>query len=476
MTTGSVADGIDMLATGLRAGRLTSVGLVEECLRRIERGASVNAVVEYFPDEALRSARVADDRLRRDPTDVGPLCGIPVTVKRTFAVRGFTHGEKDVDPGSPYGVAARRDAAVVASLRTAGAVVLGRSNAPVRAADIDTWHPDHGRTAHPIDTRLSPGGSSGGSAAAVRAGHSTFDIGSDVAGSARIPAHACGVFALRPTMGTTSALGHVPGPATQDDMAEMLTVCPVTRSAEDLEIVWNVLWGRHRPEHAAGRSPAGTARPPLAVVSADASAPLSGEVAESLEIALDRLRAHGHRVEEVRLPVDLAENWLLCQQLLYAEDEADSPAHALPRPLAGADPVEVAWWSAGMSHRDWRRLHRQRIDFQLKWARFFSAYSALLLPVLGRTALPPRDPRIPLLADRTSVGGTDLPVFSLSAWCAVPSVAGLPAVSMPVVPGGSGLPVGLQVIAGHGQESELLALVRRFARLISPNPALEVRT
>ncbi|WP_328847613.1 amidase family protein [Streptomyces sp. NBC_00258] len=464
MSVPSFADGIGGLSVRLRSGQLTSVGLVEECLRRVEAEPEINAVVEIDADAALRSAADCDHRLRLSHAVPEPLCGIPVTVKRTFQVRGFAHGAHDVAAGAPHGVAAERDALAVARLRAAGAVVLGRSNAPARAADIDTWHQEHGRTAHPLDPERSPGGSSGGSAAAVAAGHTVFDIGSDVAGSARIPAHVCGVFAFRPTVGTMPTLGHVPGPVTEWDTPDMLAVCPLTRSAADLSLVWKTLWG----SHGSGVRAAGPST--IAAVLSDGSAPVSDEVTAGLRAAVERLRADGYRIDEVELPVGLAENWLLCQQLLYAEDDTEVPADAEPAPKVGTDPVSIAWWCAGMSHHDWRRLDRVRAEYRLRWQRFFSRYSALLLPVMGTTALPLRDSRVPLLADHTTVGDTEVPLFSLSIWCAMASVGGLPAVSMPVTPAGSGLPVGLQVVAGQGRDAELLALVERLASVISPNP------
>jgi amidase len=356
--------------------------------------------------------------------------------------------------------------------------VLGRSNVPARAADIDTWHPRYGRTTHPLDASLSPGGSSGGSAAAVAVGHTAFDIGSDDAGSARIPAHICGVFALRPTLGRLSPLGHVPGPLTEfDHSSSMLTVAPIARSAEDLSLIWRVLGP-------SARSPRPPARRPVAVALEDAGAPVSRQVTQSLHAAVGRLRRAGHEIVAARLPVDLAENWLLCQQLLYAEngEAGDGKTEAGPdrtgsaAPAAGAAPIDVAWWCAGLSHRAWRLLNRKRAESQVRWQRFFDRYSALLVPVMGVATLPPRNMDVPLVVDEVAIDGVEIPVFSLSAWCALASVAGLPAVSMPVASaGGGGFPVGLQVIAGHGQETALLELTERFAAALSPAPALRER-
>jgi len=453
------------LASRLRSGQVSCEDLVATCLERIEADRDINAVVELDADNALSSARAADRLLSEDAAGAGPLCGLPATVKRTFEVRGFPHGEQDVAPGAPFGRPATRDARAVAGLRAAGAIVLGRTNAPPRAADIDTWHPVFGRTAHPFDGKLSPGGSSGGSAAAVAVGHTAFDLASDDAGSARMPAQLCGVFALRPTLGSISALGHVPGPLTEVDAPEMLSVSPIARSAADLGFLWRVFG----PGGGVAAGPAASA--PVAAILSGSGAPMSSEVSATLGAAVERLRSAGHRIAEVELPVDLSENWLLCQQLLYADEDWGGTPDAgaeLPEPTADALPIEVAWWCAGLSHRRWLGLKRVRAVLRSRWRRFFTEYSALLTPVMGLGALEPRDRRIPLLADEIVIDGVEVPTFSLSVWCALASVAGLPAVTMPVRDPLTGHASAFQVLAGHGCEAALLDLVERLSATLGP--------
>ncbi len=452
------------LASRLRSGQLSSEDLVADCLERIESERDLNAVVELDADAALRSARAADRLLSRDAADAGPLCGLPATVKRTFEVRGYPHLEQDVAPGAMFGRPAARDAAVVADARTAGAILLGRTNAPPRAADIDTWHPAFGRTAHPFDAGLSPGGSSGGSAAAVAAGHTTFDIASDDVGSARIPAQLCGVFALRPTLGSVSALGHVPGPLTEADTPEMLSVSLIARSAADLGFLWRAFGPGDGAK--ADRS----ASAPVAVVLSNDGASMSFEVAATLDAAVELLRSAGHRIDEVDLPVDLPENWLLCQQLLYAEEDGDGTpdtGNDLLKPTVDAMPIEIAWWCAGLSHRQWLGLKRARAMLRPHWQRFFAEYAALLTPVMGLAALAPRDQRIPLLADEVVIDGAEVPTFSLSVWCALASVAGLPAVTLPVRDPTTGTAAAFQVLAGHGREVALLDVVERLSAVLA---------
>lgn len=464
-----------VLASRLRSGHLRSAELLEACLERIESERDLNAVVERDADGARRAAREADRLLRTDAAVAGPLCGLPVTVKRTFEVLGYPHLEQDVAPGTEFGRPATRDAAVVAAARTAGAIVLGRTNAPPRAADIDTWHPAFGRTTHPVDPGLSPGGSSGGSAAAVAAGHTTFDIASDDAGSARIPAQLCGVYALRPTPGAIPAFGHVPGPLTDTETPETLCASLIARHAADLGFLWRAL----------GPAAAGGASGPVAAVLTDRGAPMSLEVGETLRAAVMRLRSAGHRIDDVDLPVDLAENWLLCQQLLYADDDpADDDlygdpggAHDLPEQTSDATPIEIAWWCAGMSHDRRLGLRRARAALRARWQRFFAGYTALLTPVMGLAALAPRDQRVPLLVDDVVIDGAEVPTFSLSVWCALASVAGLPAATMPVRDPVTGTAAAFQVLAGPGRETALLDVVERLsAALADPAPSRRGRS
>jgi amidase len=266
----------------------------------------------------------------------------------------------------------------------------------------------------------------------------------------------CGVYALRPTFGSISSIGHIPGPVSEAGPPEMLTVSPITRSAEDLGLVWALLGARQVSRIG---MPA-----PIAVVQASESAPLSSEVAASIAAAVEHLRACGRPLVDAELPVDLADNWLLCQQLLYAEDAWEASDAVLPEPRPDTPPIEVALWCANMPHRTWRQLKRKRVQTQTLWRQFFTRYAALLLPVMGVAGLPPRAHQVPLVVDEVMIGDRNVPMFALSAWCSLASVAGLPTVSMPIFPTASGLPVGIQVVAGYGGESELLRLVEGFAR------------
>lgn len=402
-----------MIAGKLRDGDVTSRGLLEQLADRVRQGTGrVNAVVEID----LVGAEAAADRTQAllATGQGGPLCGLPVTVKRTIDVAGF-------DGAS--------DATVVARWRRAGAVIFGRTNAPVAAADIETYHPDFGFTRNPRCPGRSAGGSSGGAAAAVAAGHTLADVGSDVSGSVRIPAHCCGVYGLRPSAGALPQDGHRPGPE------PMQVLGPLARHAADLALLWQSFTGAAVPSRPAGR----------VAVHTD-PAHTDPDVLGVLRAAVERLRGTGVSVTDVALPVPLRSMWLLFQKILFATGDGEGG----PDVGIDSEPIEVAVWAAGIGPGARSRLAAERDQMLAAWQRFFTEFSLLLLPAMPTVAQPLRDIRIPLLADR--VNGR--PLFEQAIWCAPASLLGLPAAVMPAGETAAGLPVGFQAV-GPG-DAELI--------------------
>ena len=189
--------GAGELAAAIATGRLSALEACDAAIRRIEaRDAAINAVVVRDFERAREQARERD--LRRARGERGPLLGVPMTVKESFDVAGLpTHwGLLPFRDHRP-----REDALAVARLKAAGAVILGKTNVPPALADWQATNPIHGRTVNPHDPTRSPGGSSGGSAAALASGMVPLELGSDIGGSIRVPAHFCGVFGHKPSFG-----------------------------------------------------------------------------------------------------------------------------------------------------------------------------------------------------------------------------------------------------------------------------------
>jgi len=226
------------LAGLIRERQVSSLELTQAVLGRIERlNGRLTAIVQYDRDRAITAARAADDVLaRRGPS--GPLHGVPVTVKDTFDTAGI------ISTGGTLGRAQfipPADATVVRLLRAAGALVLGKTNVPEFAMAVETDNLLYGRTNNPYDLAHTAGGSSGGPAAAVAAGLSALEVGSDGGGSIRLPAHYCGVAALKATPGRISQAGHFPEP--YGSSSRMLACGPIARRVRDLRLALSVLGG-----------------------------------------------------------------------------------------------------------------------------------------------------------------------------------------------------------------------------------------
>lgn len=437
---------LPQLVRALRDGLVSSRELLEVLLdrREIDReleSGGVNAVVEISRD-ALRDADRAD--AARTAGRIGPLAGLPMTVKLTFDVSGFPPADDNVAAAQEF---CKVDADVVAGLKAAGAVVFGRTNAPPGAADIETSHPVFGRTVNPRAAGRSAGGSSGGSAAAVGAGHTMVDIGSDVSGSVRIPAHCCGVYGFRPTEGVLPQRGHRPGPRDGFERTPMLTPGPLARHPEDLAVTWTALTGQTIPTT--------TTTEVAWHIDPEFTDP---QVSDAFMSTLDNLRRAGVAVREVELPRPLTRTWLLLQKWLFSSEPADWAEDTFPGGLdESAEPVDVAVWAAQVSHREWLRLANERAHERRLWQAFSRQHPCLLLPTMPTAAPVPRDTTIPVLADRVRFAGRNRPLFEQSVWCSIASVAALPAAVLPGVRSAEGLPVGVQVIGAHGQDADLLS-------------------
>jgi amidase len=417
----------------LRNRELSSRELTEAQLARIEAvNPGLNAVVELRGEQALAEAAAADDATARDGR-LGPLHGLPMTIKDSFDVAGLptTWG----NPAFRDHVASA-DATVVRRLRQAGAVVVGKTNVAFMLGDFgQTANELFGATANPWDPARTPGGSSGGAAAAVAAGMSFLDYGSDLVGSIRIPASYCGVYGLKPSVGVVPLTGFQPPgpPAGPSEMRYLSAVGPLGRSAHDLRTALAVTAG---PEEPAARAYDWRLAPPrhtrlagarVGVVLDHDHAPVSSEVGAVLSDAVDALARAGARITEGWPdgvdPVAQAESFGFHVRLFFAYEQ---PGGDLP-PLAEAFDHE-----------------RRRMAARAAWARHFDDVDVFLCPATFSPAFP-HDPR-PFEARTIATPGGERPYADQAFWVAQASLPGLPAV---VAPGGrtpGGLPVGVQVV------------------------------
>src|SRR5215475_8642056 len=244
------------LARAILKGRLSSLEATDSHLERIARlNRPINALVVVDGEAARKAARAADRALRKKGASPGPLHGVPITIKEAFDVAGLPTTSSH--PPLKDNVAGR-DASAVARLRAAGAVILGKTNVPELCMDFQTDSPLFGSTRNPWDAERGAGGSTGGGAAAVAARLSPLELGSDIGGSVRNPAHYNGIFSLKPTEWRVPARGHVPDlPGVTRTMHWMNTYGPLARSVEDLDIALRIIAGPDGNEAEAAPVPIG---------------------------------------------------------------------------------------------------------------------------------------------------------------------------------------------------------------------------
>jgi amidase len=426
----------------MRSGRASSRELLESFLDRIERlGGPINAVVTLDSDRA-RTAADRADRARSDGVDLGPLHGLPVTVKDAIEVGGVrsTGGAVELSDHVPD-----RDAPAVARLRGAGAVVFGKTNAPAWSGDIQTSNALFGTTANPWDPARTAGGSSGGSAAAVACGFSALELGTDIGGSIRIPAHFCGVYGLKPSWGVISQQGyldHIGGGRIDVDLN---VFGPIARAAEDLGLALSVLAGPG-PDQAAAWSlqlpPPRRSDPReyrIGYWFDEPAAPVSPDVGAVLDRAVGRLSAAGWQLERAHPPVEFSDQVRLFGQLITS---AVSPG----MPAAHGDRL-------GGSHRAWLGAQEQRTVLRRVWSTWFERFDALLCPVMGVTAFP-HDLDRPFRQRSVPIAGTDVAHADLIAWLGLIGVLGLPSVVVPAGTTSAGRPAGVQIVTPWYRERE----------------------
>jgi amidase len=425
----------------IRRREVSSAELTRLVLERIDAvNPELNAIVELRREAVLREAAVADEVVARGE-QAGPLHGVPVTVKEAFHVAGM-HSTW----GNPAfrDFIAGQDAAVVRRLREAGAVITGTTNVAFMLADFaQTANDLYGVTSNPWDTRCTPGGSSGGSAAAVAAGMSFLEYGSDLVGSIRIPAAFCGVYGLKPSTGIVPLAGFQPPgpPALQGEMTAMSGVGPLARTAADLRTALAVTAG---PEDPAAKAYTWTLAPPrhrrldrfrVGVVLDDPRAPVTSEVGAVLSDTVDALARAG---------VTVTGGW---PAAIDPGQSAESFGFQVGLFLAFAQPGEQDFAPLAAVIEQERR----RLAARAAWSDYFTDFDIFLCPVNFTVAFP-HDHR-PF--DQRTIATTegDRPYAEQPFWTAHSSLAGLPAVAAPVGRTPAGLPVGAQII-GPGYEDD----------------------
>jgi fatty acid amide hydrolase 2 len=454
------------LASRIRRRELCSVEVVAAHIARVRQvNPLLNAMVAERFEHAMAEAHEADVALDRG-ADVGPLHGVPCSIKECFALTGMPQSA---------GLVARRDfrassdATAVARLRAAGAIPLGVTNTSELCMWMESSNRLYGRTGNPYDPRCIVGGSSGGEAAVVASGGAPFGLGSDIGGSIRMPAFFCGVFGHKPTGGLVPGTGQYP-PA-HGDGRRMLTTGPICRRAGDLWPLMRVLAGPDGHDDCAPL-PLGDPdavrldRLRVFVVDGNGLRAVDGELLVAQGDAAEWLRQSGAKVERLALPE-------LAQSLTWWSTRMQTAGGQPFRALLGEGtpiPLGQAWldWLAGRSPHTMPALALASIEHLpglapadpepiVAEARAFSARLTELLGDDGVLLYPPYTRPAP---------HHDVPKRLPIDWLytAVWNALELPVSQVPLGLGEAGLPLGVQVVAGHGQDHVAVAVAQALER------------
>jgi len=468
------SDILDLDATAqlqaLAAGEVSGVELLQACVARHQRLKSqLNAVVAKDVEAATARALEIDQQRARGEM-LGPLAGLPMTVKDTFDVEGLPASSglaqflgREVD-----------DAEVVANARAAGAVIWGKTNVPVLAGDFQTYNRLYGTTNNPWDLERTPGGSSGGAAAALATGITALEIGSDIGGSLRTPASFCGVFSHKPTWGRISQRGHIPpAPGVFEDR-DLNVIGPMARSARDLRLLFPIIEGE-----APGLATATLKGLRIGLWTEDPAFIVDAEVRAVVEAFAERLEEAGAVVQPM-VPVDSRALLDSYATLLAAILRDDMPAKTLSsmawgRPAArvakafGAGPLSAASMVLRYTATDAELARadsaRQGLAHQL--AGGFEQVDVILAPVNPVTAFP-HDHRAFARRKLTCSGGQQIPGLTMLQWISLASALGLPATAIPAGLTNTGLPVGAQLIGPRGADERTLAIAQAMEDELGP--------
>ena len=464
------------LSAALKAKNVSAVELAQDAIGRIERhDGKINAICVRDFERGLNAARAADAAIARGESR--PLLGIPLTIKESYNIAGLptTWGfppQKDFKPNE--------DALTVTRVKDAGGVILGKTNVPVGLADWQSYNEIYGTTNNPFDLGRTPGGSSGGSSAALAAGYGALSLGSDIGGSLRVPAFHCGVYAHKPSFNLAPMRGHTAPPfAPLPNDRDMAVVGPMARGAADLSLLLDVMAGPDPLDAGIGYQLALPAPRHndlksfrVLMVEGHPLLPPDKDIRAAIEkLAGDLARAGATITRESPLLPDFAESSRLYMRRLmsflgaFFLPEVVEGAKAAAAQLSPDNNSLAAERLRGItqSHRDWVLDDGARARLRAQWRELFKSFDAVICPIMPTPAYP-HDHSPEQGRRRIKIDGEDHVYPDQLAWPGIATLPGLPATAIPLGLSAEGLPVGVQIVGPWLEDRTPLKLAELIER------------
>jgi amidase len=469
------------LAAAIRRREVSAVEALDAAIDRVERrNPEINVVVTLDADRARQRAAEVD-RALAGPSglrpggvdDPGPLAGVPITIKDSLMVAGVRTTSGAVELSD---FVAPVDAAAVARLKRAGAVVYAKTNLPLYAGDVQSFNDVFGTSNNPWDVSRSVGGSSGGSAGALAAGFTPLEVGSDIAGSIRNPAAMCGVVGHKPSYGIVSARGQIPGPPGTLTQADIAVVGPMARTVDDCELALDLLagpddwqvpaWSLTLPPPRRGLGDGDLTGVRVAVWASDPYCPVDPEIEAAILATAGELAARGAVVDTGARPdgFDFAKADATFLTLLggamcggFTRPEIEEMAELLRS--EGTLPGGLGIEGATIRHREWLTANERRLQMRARWREFFGDWDVVLAPISPTVAIP-HDHSHPMTARTIDVAGQSRSYNDQMRWMGLFGVVYLPATAVPIGIHSSGLPMGLQAVGPFLEDRTCLAVAR----------------
>lgn len=464
------------LASMIRNHEATSVAITKEFIAYIKNNNyKYNAIVWLREKEALEDAKKADEAVARKELLSG-LHGVPVTVKEEYWIKGspVTLNSKNFKD-----FVAPDDGELIKQLKKAEAIILGKSNLPTLLMDFQTQGEIYPTASNPYDTSRTPGGSSGGAAAALAAGFTTIEMGSDLGGSIRMPSSYCGLYGLKTTFGSLNTTeGDGADTASKKRRFALNVAGPMTRSAEDLETAWLILRDAkpdpHLQQPIKWKAPSGKSLDKFRIGWVDewkkannSKVKVGTLVKEKLKGFMDSLKQHGPLVENKYPDIlydDLMKSYMTCLALLAGEGASEEIRNVINKSMEPWDDGTgtLTPFFETMKNPDdaaWDKWQKNNELLKNKWTAYFKQYDFLVCPITYGPAFKKCPKGTPIVTD-----GDTISYFNYAPYTTIINPMEIPCVTIPLGLSKDGLPVAVQIIGPKYSEPELLY----FAKLIKP--------